>query len=131
MVVSIDKISKALTDIPTYLSDLRSKQTTIKVARRRAADDIKEIKAKIDHWEHRFQKTENLLTFRTEEEIISLQKLIQNAQSIHQKMEKIEKKVESQDSVEYARLKNNLKNNESANIVQNLHLLLGFIAEKT
>lgn len=50
MVVSIDKISKVLTDMPTYLADLRSKQTTTKVARRRAADDVKEIKAKIDHW---------------------------------------------------------------------------------
>lgn len=97
--------------MPTYLADLRSKQTTTKVARRRAADDVKEIKAKIDHWQLRFQKTEQLLTYRTEEDIISLQKLIQNAQAIHQKMDKLEKKIETQDHVEYSRLKNNLKNN--------------------
>jgi hypothetical protein len=41
MVISIDKISKALAETPSFIFNLRTKQTTIKVSRRRATDDIK------------------------------------------------------------------------------------------
>ncbi len=50
MVLSLDKISKALAEIPGYLSNLKGRQALIKISRRRAFDDSKDIKAKINHW---------------------------------------------------------------------------------
>ena len=46
-------------------------------------------------------------------------------------MEKVEKKVEGQESIEYMRLKNNLKNNENAALVHNLHQTFNSLYEKT
>lgn len=52
-----------------------------------------------------------MIKFKQEEETLSIQKLIQNTQAIYQKMDKLEKKIESQDNAEYGKLKTNLKNN--------------------
>ena len=45
-------------------------------------------------------------------------------------MDKIERKMESFETMEFTRLKNNLKNNENSVLVLPMHTLLAFLYEK-
>ena len=51
------------------------------------------------------------MKYREEEQTTNLQKLILSSQPLHLKMEKLEKKIESVENVEFMRLRNSLKNN--------------------
>ena len=72
---------------------------------------MKDVKAQISKWENQFEKSQAILKYREEEQTTNLQKLILSSQPLHLKMEKIEKKIESVENVEFMRLRNSLKNN--------------------
>ena len=72
---------------------------------------MKDVKVQISKWENQFEKSQAILKYREEEQTTNLQKLILSSQPLHLKMEKLQKKIESVENVEFMRLRNSLKNN--------------------
>jgi hypothetical protein len=72
----------------------------------------------------------DLFHYKHEREVDNLARLNQNSLPLFVKMDKIERKMESIETMEFTRLKNNLKNNENSVLVQPLHALLAFLHEK-
>lgn len=60
----------------------------------------------------------------------NLARLNQNSLPLFVKMDKIERKMEGIETMEFTRLKNNLKNNENSVLVLPIHTLLAFLHEK-
>jgi GTP cyclohydrolase III len=62
--------------------------------------------------------------YRYEEEESCLGKLNQNTLPLFTRLDKMEKKIEAMETIEFTRLKNNLRNNESMAVTLPLHQML-------
>lgn len=74
-------------------------------------EQYNDISDKMKHWQENEKITGDILRYKTEEETNSIQKLIQSSQTIHNKLDKIEKKIQNLQNLQFVKLKNNLKNN--------------------
>ena len=93
MAVTLTEIKTSLATIPNQLFQLKDRQNSIKVNRKKMKEQYNDISQKMKHWEEYEKITGDTLKYKSEEETSSLQKLIQSSQPVHNKLDKIERKI--------------------------------------
>ncbi len=127
MMVNVDNISRALDQIPIVLASLNEREAHLISTRNGHAATSVELVQKLERWEEKRTVFNDLFNYKHEREVDNLARLNQNSLPLFVKMDKIERKMEVIDAMEFPRLKNNLKNNENNLLAQPLHSLLAFL----
>jgi hypothetical protein len=130
MMINVDAVNSALEEIPAALAHLGERESHLASTRNGHSAASVELGQKLDRWEEKRATFTDLFHFKHEREADNLARLNQNCGPLFVKMDKIERKMEGIETLEFTRLKNNLKNNENSALVLPLHSLLAFLHER-
>ena len=130
MVINIDAIGRARQQTKPTIDAFLNKIAQIDNRTEVLGKENEQLSEKNAEWSHREGVLSELIKFRFEEEELCLGRLLQTTSPYFAKLVKAEKRIEGADAVEFTRLKNNLRNNESNAIVHPLHCLLAMLGER-